>query len=686
MEPEFKDWLNDTEIELSHRNVKKVYLEDIYVAPHLKNLNEDIDSLVKPCDASIALEKKHSIVFGGEQSGKTSLAKEYCRSLVNQGLYPIYIDSADIKSSKFEVALKKLVGKQYKGVTLDEIVKSNSLVVIIDDLSDLKLNDKHKDILIESVKDIAFKVVLFSDDSYQYIIGELGSTEDFSLYEILPLGHVKRSELAQKWVSLGVEEQIDEKYLYSQVDELKLKLNSIVRGNVLPAKPIFILSMLQMFEAYTPQNLDLTSYGHCYQYLVYQSLEKSRIKSSEIDMYLNVLTELAWSAFKNEGRMQEKEVARFFSEYSSRFVLESNSNMETVITKLIESGLLISRDELISFRYPYVHYFFVAKKVAEGFNDHEYIKNEIRLLLDNLHREDCANIIIFITHHTKESWILDEIQISLMEMFDEYNEAELSKESLEFMEEFISSIPELVIEQRQIESVRRRKDENQDKIEQIAESDKQDLEPADILAKINKAFKGMEVIGQIIRNRHASIHKELLFEMVAYATSTGLRFLQYFLEISDVTKDEVIKTVAHMLEVNPEIEAKDVEREAKNTFLMLSYGVILGVIKKISASVGSKEAEEIYNLLEKEKPTPAIKLIHQAIDLQFTKKLDIKQLKSLKDEFNSNPTCCRILREIVVQHIYMFPVGFKEKQRISEALSLSIEGQRLMDMQRELKV
>jgi hypothetical protein len=147
-----------------------------------------------------------------------------------------------------------------------------------------------------------------------------------------------------------------------------------------------------------------------------------------------------------------------------------------------------------------------------------------------------------------------------------------------------------------------------------------------------------------------------------------------------------VKLIRHILEENPTVGSEDVEKQARNTFLFLTYGVIYGVVRKISASIGSVEADEIYDLLEADRDTPAVKLINQSIGLQFKKKLDFKKLNELSKEFAKNPTCQRMLREIVVQHAYMFPVDYKEKQQITESLGISTKGQYLMDMQKPLKI
>jgi|TARA_B110001454_G_scaffold133059_1_gene123887 hypothetical protein len=677
---EFLDWLNDTEVQLSHRNVTKVQFADVYVAPHVKNLISNSDELVKPVDAIEKLDNESNlIIFGDDQSGKTSLIKHYYSELYGKGLLPVYIDGECIKSSDIENLVCKGVLEQYGG----EVDTCN--VLLIDNFSKIKLNQKHLNKLLESINDKFNKVVCLAHDSFQYIAPELDGFLEYDFCEILPLGNLKRSEVIEKWVSLGVSEQIDDKELYKEADEIKLRLDSMVRGNVVPAKPIFILTMLQMFEAYTPQNLELTSYGHCYQYLVYQALEKAKIKASEIDLYLNILTELSWEIYKNKQGLNKTGLTYFFGKYREKYVLGIEDSV--VINKILSNGILLDDEGIVSFKYKYVYYFFVAKKIAESFNLDAVFKEEIRELLSDLHREEAANIIIFISHHTKESWILDELQLCLMELFDEQKEAELSSSSLSFMDDFIAEIPDLILREKEVSRERNKRNELIDDLERIEGSDEEGkFESNDFLVKINKVFKGIEIVGQIVRNRHASLNKEMLFQMIEFSTHTGLRFLQYFIEISDVSKEEVIKTIQHMLIDNVDVDNDDLEKEARDAFLKLTYGIIYGVLKKISTAIGSKDAYEIYNELEDKTPTPAIKLINQAIALQFKKQLNFKKLSKISHEFNTNPVCERMLKEIVVQHAYMFPVDYKDKQKISSILNVSVQGQTMMDLQKKLKV
>ena len=603
LQKDLKDWLEDTEIPFLHRRVDKISLSDIYVSPHLKVLNKQ-DDLTQLLDANGVLElSENLLVFGDEQSGKTSLAKHLFKLFLKRGCLPVFLDGKHIKSSDINKVIHKAIAVQYEDVDISNLGQIPNKILVLDNFSKIKLNKKHKNIFVSECKNFFDRCIYMALDAFRYVALEIYEINDFKRLEILPFGHVKRSEILERWVSLGIEEQIKEDELYSKVDELKLRLDSLVRENVIPAKPVHVLAIMQRFEVYPQDDLRLTSYGHCYQYLVYQALEKADIKPAEIDKYLNVLNELAWSVYKNESGLTSEDIDRFFVGYGEIYSLKTVEKT-LVVDKLKSSGLLHTKDGLLSFKYPYIHYFFIARKIAESFNTDDQAKceakDEIKNLLSKLHRKINANIIIFISHHIKDKWILDEIQKCIVEVFSDQEEATLSSDSLLFMDEFIKGIPSLVLEYREVSRERRQRDKMIDEAEMIdAKTEESDIEYSDIVVRIEKVFKGIEIIGQILRNRHASIHKGVLFQMVQSATNAGLRFLQHFIEVSEVFQGEVIKAIQERVEKKPDAQTRDLEKRARNAFLSLTYEIILGVLGNISASIGSKEADEIYDELEK---------------------------------------------------------------------------------------
>ncbi|MDR0191365.1 TIR domain-containing protein [Pseudomonas yamanorum] len=684
-------WLDDTEVTLVHRKVSKVGLSNIYVPPDLvvftKNLNNRVRRSIS--SATLLSVSKFALVIGEEQSGKTSLVKALCIAARDSGKLSVYLKGSEIRSSDVTALIDRRISEQYSDVAKAKKVSSNNVSVFIDDLHLNGLNKKHLGQLLSLLKTTYATVTLLAKDTFRYIIPDHDQLDDFSLYQINDFGNVKRNQLIEKWVSLGVEESIEEGEMYRESDEISQKINSIIRKKLLPSKPIFLLSILQMLEAYTSQRLDMTSHGHCYQSLVYQALERIQVKQKEIDKYMNVLTELAWAQYQNAGNaLTISGLAHFYDNYANEYLSVDRAK---VTEDLLNCSILSMSDELVSFKYPYIYYFFTAKKIADSFSKSDSIKAEIKKLLDGLHREDYANIIIFITHHTKEAWILDEIEMCLMQLFSDNKAATLKAQDTFFLEEFIKDIPRLIIEEREVQKERQRHQQSLEEDQHNEVEDGRKLpegfqDENDLFANINKVFKGSELIGQIVRNRNASLNKPELTNLLKEAYSCGLRFLQFFIDISDLAKEEVIQSIAQQIKENPSQTNLAIEKEAKSSFLFFTFSAIYAIIRKIASSTGCVEAEEIFRSIEEEWPTPAVKLINQAIVLDFHKRVDVEVLENLANEFKGNVVCDRILKEIVVQHIYMFPVDYKDKQRISEILKLPMEKLQLQDLDKSSKM
>lgn len=689
-----RSWLDDTEIALVHRLVPKVKLSDVYVPPDFTLKSGDFSNVRKVVGYRKIFEDLEGIiVIGEEQAGKTSLAKFIIREGLAEGFFPVYISGKDVVSAAVDKLIARRISEQYSE-SLGGFEKSGKKpLLLLDDFHLITLNKKYIAQLVDHIKSVFAKVVIFAKDTFRYVLPDHASLESFQIMSIHDFGNVKRTQLIEKWVALGREEHIDEAELFKESDEIKVRVDSIIRKNVVPSKPIFIISVLQMLEAYTSQRLELTSHGHCYQSLVYQALEKINVKSNEIDKYINVLSELAWKQYSNDGEpLSSRGLVEFFEDYERQFL---SVDRVKVTQDLINCHLLRDVDGKVSFKYPYIYYFFAAKKIADTFSKDIEIKKEITRLLDGLHREDHANIIIFITHHTKDAWILDEIQMSLMALFSDNRLATLQAEDLSFLDEFLKEIPKLVMVEREVQQERLKRDEALDEMQLY---DQQDLsggeyEPVvltegdtNLFANVNKVFKGSELIGQIIRNRHASLNREEMTHLLRETYGCGLRFLQFFIELSDMAKESVVHTISHEMRENPLQTNLAIEKEAKSTFLSMTFVAIYAVLKKMATSTGCAEAEEIYKSLEDEISSPAIKIINQAITLDFHKRIDFKALSALADEFKSNAVCDRILKEIVIQHVYMFPVNYRDKQKISSYLNVPMERLQLQDVNKNVKM
>ncbi len=380
------NWIEDTEITLTHRKVSQVKLSDVYVVPDMQietKLNSELPN-IKSTDEILKSPVRY-IISGEEQQGKTSLLKFYFVELLKKSYLPIYLDCKNIKKSDIKIILKKSLEHQYIGLSSDEYLVQTKKVVLLDNFDEIQLNLRYKNIFLQNINEYFDFTILTCSSSFSYVSTEIPALEDYNFSKLLSLGNRKREEIIKKWISLGVEESIDETDLYSQCDEIKTRLNIVIRKNIVPAKPIYVLMLLQMFEANAQLNLELTSYGHCYQQLIYQSFEKANISTQDFDKYLNFLTELAWWIFKNEAAPNDVQLNNFFDTYCEIYLPVEK---EPVLKKLTSHAILHKKGVTIGFKYPYIYYFFVGKKIAESYSDSDEVKQNVDTLLAGLHRED----------------------------------------------------------------------------------------------------------------------------------------------------------------------------------------------------------------------------------------------------------------------------------------------------------
>jgi hypothetical protein len=685
--PEFNVWLLDTGIKFQHRFKENVLLPDLFVYPDIREISDDLNLFDNIISASSLTKKiNHNCIIGDEQIGKTSLCKMYFFDLYNAGFHPILLKGKSINSANLDNILDKAVKEEYYCECMEDVINGNS-VIIIDDFDKVKLNKKYRTKLIENITSRFDKVILTVSSTFRIELFDADYLKNFRVDELLTFGNARRLEIIQKWISLGQEETIDEEYLFKQADLTKLHIDTFVRKNIVPSKPVFILSILQVLESFTPNNLELTSYGHCYEYLIVTFLKKININVKEIGTYVNYLTEFAFFLFNSKSQfISLKELDEFRSNYSEKYL---SINHQIIISNLEKSGIIIQTERGHGFNYRYIYYFYVAKYLSDHYTEDKIIQELFSNLVANLHKEENANIIIFLTHHTKNPDILEKLQLEMMSVLENQSEATLMNDELKFLSEFIQNIPKLIIEHKDPQEERIVNQKNIDAIEYI-ENGQNDQE-AELIENeayriINKTFKSIEIIGQIIRNRHSSLPKTTLYEITDNSYGIGLRFLKFFLDLSDKFKLEIIEYIKDIFIKHPKVSDEQVEKDARNTFLFMTYGMIFSVLKKISLSLGSTEAKEVYDKIESNRNTPATILINVSIDLLFGKDINVDALSKKYDLLEGNIVAQRLFKESVIQHIYMYQAPYEKKQQIAAKFNIPVKSQLLIDSNKDSKI
>ena len=330
-------------------------MSDIYVYPHLKDLQKDIGKFKNIVDGEelFVLDRLvgNYIIFAEEQLGKTSLSKMLFLSYFQLKALPLILRGPEINKSNPDKLLEKNIKNQYRSLSLESFLNLNTQrILIIDDFNLNKLNLQYQKLFIENLEKYFQHIIILADNEFKYVEYDIDYLRDFRKLEILPFGHLDRGKLINRWNSLGQEETIDSRELHKINDEVTLHINSVIRRNLIPLKPFFILTLLQSLESIRPMDYSLTSYGYCYQYLIIRSLESANILPQEIDTYINYLTELAFFIFdRKQSDISVRDFENEFEkDYSIKFFCKSH---EVIISSLKKSQIIIIEGDRLFFKY-----------------------------------------------------------------------------------------------------------------------------------------------------------------------------------------------------------------------------------------------------------------------------------------------------------------------------------------------
>lgn len=645
---------------------------------------------------SLLYQDERWIVFGDDQSGKTSLSKKLFIDSFSHGYTPLLIDGASIKTSTIDKIVSQASEETYPDIELSTLLSREDLVLIVDDLSKSPINANAKKKLIAHINQVFPKAIILASEPFQFAASDFPSLDGYEKAKIIPFGHLCRTRLINKWVELELGEEAPENQIWKRKDELKTHVDALVRKNIVPSKPFFILMIIQAFDLGQARSLEMTSYGHCYQHLIYQALERSNIKkSSDVDQYLNFLSELGREVLDSHPEGLDEEVLEsFFTQYLKKFIA---TDKEKMVEALIEAAILERKDGYLRFKYRYLFYFFASKNLADTLHRGVSAKETIGGLISRIHLEKSSNIVLFLCHHSKDPWILDEILYSVIDIFPEEKEATLDTDSLEFLKASSNSISDVVMKIRSdAHQEREEQDVRRDIIERKQEAfsedeDLEDLEYIDpkeetsiLIRKIERVFRTTEVCGQILRNRIGSLERENLELLYEESVSSLLKLLNIVLKISEKLQ-KILRLVELSEKEAPNATDDEIVRKVRASFMELNYTLMFSILRKIAFSLGSDTGREIYVSVNAEKDTAAVHLIQKIMELQFEKKLDLANITKLHKQFVSskNPVCNQLLKIIVVYHCYMHDISYKERQAIASNLGINLHPLKVMESRKQ---
>ncbi len=687
LKQDFLEFLDSPELlSKAHSQKDKLSIDDIFVYPDLEQYDhvKGSDKLIKSKELIEDILLNEKILLAGEnQAGKTTLCKKLFTRLHELSMVPVYIQGES--SHSFQGTVKNIISRnfseQYDGLAFEDI-DTVKIVPILDNFHYARDKEKHINDLLEYGHQI-----LVVDDIFGLNLKNESLITDYSNYKIKELSPSLRNELIRRWASIGQQDLplIHENEVYREIDSKEELINTtlgIVIGNgIMPAYPFFILSIISTYDTATPLNQEITSQGYCYQALIYMYLRKQGVKNEDIDIYTNFLTEFSYFIYKsNKYEIPQHEFNQFMEEYLQKFNMPIDQGLlieRLALTKIINLDSFMN----YSFCYQYIYYYFVAKYLAENI---EETKDEISDIVNNLQRDENAYICIFITHHTRDDYVLDEIILSACGLFASCQPATLSKKELQFFDHEVKAIinavlhlPDNTPEKEREERLKARDEEERNG--QAGTSTPEFSENDDHALALRKSLKTVEVMGRIIKQRSGSLRKDRLEFIFEEAMNVQLRILSWFFELinKEEGQREIIDYISDRLEKHIEknegkkpLTKDQLIKLSRSIFWNTNFFIVYGCFEKMVQSLGSNKLTQVIDAVCGKVNTPSAFLLQHGILMWNNKNLQVDNIAERIKDDGFSETAIKVMKMMIINHCSMHSIDYKDKQKIEKRLGL----------------
>ena len=523
---DFIEKLERTEF-ISQQHIK---LQDLFVFPKLTDDTDwNIDNTpfqTETIKEGQILDTQYTLIHGEEKSGKTTLARHLYLSLVERRKAVLLVDLKERRDGLNENFVRQTYQTQFHG-EFSLWNQQTDKTLVLENLTESPRMMR----FIEQAKENFTKIIATttSDTFYSYFRDE-NRLADFRVLRIEPLTREKQEQLIRKRLEMLEDQQ---PLTDGRVDQEENSVNSVIISNkLIPRYPFYVLSILQTREAFMPNNLTVTSYGHCYHALIVARLIRAGIspKDEEVGACFNLAEHLSYETYihKSQKTKEQFDFSNFIEGYKEKFLIG-----ESTINRLKHPDYGIIDDKGI-FRSEYMYYYFLGKFLA---SHNEEGKPIIGKMCEDSHLEVNYLTLMFAIHHARDTVIIDDIMVQTMCALDTIAPATLDKEETKQFASLLEELPKNILSKKSVIEERKRvRDALPDEelpISEEADAEQQENGETRIVNDVYRILKNNKIMGQILKNHYGSIEKTKVEEMISIIASSGLRLIKMTIQEED---------------------------------------------------------------------------------------------------------------------------------------------------------
>ena len=651
---QFREQMENTEF-LSQNRIR---LQDFFVFPVLGSYSDVLqeDPIEKTIPNEDALLKHEYLLLHGERlSGKTALCRYLFLRFVEQEVPALYLD---LESVRAKTAREQVFEDAYQGQSNGDYSlwkKQRGKVIVLDNLS--SDTRSHVDVAMEHFDRV---IVAVQTDVFDAFYRDDDHLAKFHVVKILPLTHVAQEKLIRKRIELTGQQGTA---THGYIDNVENRVNEIIINNrILPRYPFYVLSILQTYEVFMPNDLAISSYGHCYYVLIIAHFAKSGIARTddEINSCLNFAEQLAYKIFTESPSTHTIDNAtfdKFKADYGKTFLPVKTSTFQRILHP--DYGIVTGSSDY-RFRSPYMYYFFLGKFLARNAKDYEQV---ITQMIEKSYLPSNRLALIFLIHHSNDDGVIDDILLQTMCALDDIQPCTLTIDETKVFEKIVQRIPSEILSGNSVSSEREKERQERDQLESVdvntdewdSEDDEEEMR---IVNNIYKILKNNEILGQILRTKFGSLKRMKLREVIETVADSGLRIVRLMLG----SQREINEYAGYIRERHPELKYD----ELKRFLTTISFLLTMWNVEKIVCALNKPEIVPIVEEVVSKKNTPAYDLIDYFLRLETAQELGEKDRDKLKS--------------LLKKHQYSFfqkvlsirTQGYLNTHRVSEPIEQSV--------------
>ena len=576
-------------------STRRIKLEDLYIFPRMccysskRNVRELSEEIIS--NESTLLSKKLALVHGDDMSGKSALAQHLFLFLAKKGQPVLYIDLSRISGRPNERIFQNAYEREFFGDYFLWKEKTEKTLI----LDNLKTDKRQVDFIEYAKKHFSSIFVMVSSDIFVSYFDDDTRFSNFSEIEIQPLTHVQQEKIIRKRIKVM---QSEEAITDGMVDQIENRVNSIILSSkIVPRYPFYVLSILQTYEEFMPDDISITSFGHCYYVLIVSKLIKAGIShaDSDINACFNFLENLAFRNYSRQSHPESDEVVefdRYIDEYREMYIIELSTLNRL---KNEQYGIITSEG---SFCARYMYFFFLGRFFASAGDKH---RDEIKNICKNSYISPNDLIILFTIHHTIDEELIIDIAAETMCTLDDVEPAVLNEKETSRFLKILSEAPKNILREESVEDQRKREREMRDDAESRKNESGNREEENSRSKKMHMVLKNMQILGQILRNRYGSLERTFINELIEIVSDGGLRLVNCLLR----DEDEINRRARHLSVKHPEYGAPKIEGALR----ILSFLWAMACIENIVRAINVPEIKDAVAHVVRLRGTPAHDLI-----------------------------------------------------------------------------